>query len=201
MRLLQYSLKPGEDKKVEATKFQSAIAGAIEAVARAVRCDPVYSQLYQCSTRMTGQVAGMIGDLLKMAPVAGLEPSLEITQAQVLTVCRAVRMNAEFPLLIGGLPQQGGRYATVIEGLKHWRGRSKENFQRLMVFSAAVKPEHLVLAANVEHSSFYAFLDQLPSDVGGTLEFMATTLFSQVQAARNLKQYAERYLARRAGNL
>jgi hypothetical protein len=194
MRLLQYSLQPGENKKLETAKFQSTLAGAIEAVARAVRADPVYSQLYQYSTRMAGQVTGMIGDLLKMARVAGLEASLEITQAQLLTVCRAVQMSAEFPLLIGGLPQRGGRYATVMEGLKHWRGRSKENFQRLMVFSPAVKPDHLVLAANVEHSSFYALLDQFPSDVGGTLEFMAPMLFSQVQAARNLRQYAERYL-------
>ncbi|GKT13264.1 hypothetical protein AVHY2522_00420 [Acidovorax sp. SUPP2522] len=201
MRLLQYRLGPGEDKKAEAAKFQSALAGAIEAVARVVRSDHVYSLLYQHSTRMAGQVTGMIGDLLKIASVAGLEASLEITQEQVQTVCRAVPMSAQFPLLIGDLPERGGRYATVIEGLKHWRGHSKENFQRLMVFSSAVKPEHLVLAANVEHSSFYALLDQLPSNVGGTLEFMSSMLFSQVQAAYKLQQYAERYLARRAGIL
>lgn len=201
MRLLQYRLQPGGDKNAEAAKFQSALAGAIQAVARAVRSDPVYSQLYEYSTRMAGQVTGLIGDLLKMAHLTGLEASLEITQEQLLTVCRAIQMNDEFPLLIGGLPQQGGRYATVIEGLRHWRGRSKENFQRLMVFSPAVKPEHLVLAANVEHSSFYALLDQLPSGNGGTLEFMASMLFSQVQAARKLEKYAKRYLARRAGNL
>jgi hypothetical protein len=201
MRLLQYSLKLGDDKMTEAARFKSALAGAIEAVARSVRADPVYSQLYQYSTRMAGQVVGMIGDLLKVARVEGIEASLEVTEAQLFTVCRAVQMNAEFPLLMGGLPERGGRYATVIEGLRHWRGRSKENFHRLMVFSPAIKADHLVLAANVEHSSFYALLDQFPSGVDGTLEFMAPMLFFQVGAARKLDQYAQRYLARRAGNL
>ena len=66
MRLLQYSLKPGDDKKTEVARFQSALAGAIEAVARSARADPVYSQLYQYSTRMAGQVIGIIRDLLKV---------------------------------------------------------------------------------------------------------------------------------------
>lgn len=201
MRLLQYRLGPGDDRKAEVVKFQSALAGAIEAVARTVRSDPVYSLLYQHSTRMAGQVTGMIGDLLRIAPVAGLEASLEMTEEQVLTLCRAVPMTAQFPLLFGDVPERGGRYATVVEGLKNWRGYSKQDFQRLMVFSPAVKPEHLVLAANIEHSPFYALLDQLPSTVGGTLEFMASELFSQVQAARKLQQYAERYLSKRAGIL
>lgn len=201
MRLLQYRLGPSDDKKVEAAKFQSALAGAIKAVASAARSEPVSSLLYQHSTRMVGQVTRMIGGLLKISQLAGIKASLEITEEQVLMVCRAVPMTAQFPLLLGNLPERGGRYATVIEGLKYWRERSQEDFRRLTVFSPAIKPDHLVLAANIEHSSLYAILDKLPSDVGGTLEFMASLLFSQVQAARKLQQYADRYLARRAGVL
>ncbi|MCZ8393590.1 hypothetical protein [Achromobacter xylosoxidans] len=201
MRLLQYRLGPNDDKKAEAAKLQSALAGAIKAVASAVRADPVSSLLHQHSTSMVRQVNGMVGDLLKISQLGGIEASLEITEEQVLAVCRAVPMTAQFPLLLGTLPEWGGRYATVIEGLKHWRERSKEDFRRLTVFSSAMKPDHLALAANFEQSPLYVILDRLPPEISGSLEFMASMLFTQVQAARKLQQYADRYLARRAGVL
>ena len=91
---------------------------------------------------------------------------------------------------------------TNLGELRHWLQIIRQFYLQLQDFSTLLKPRHIVLSALVEHCHYFSFLNTLPDNISnGDLAFIAPNFLSYLQAARELREYADVHLARRAGQL
>ena len=82
----------------------------------------------------------------------------------------------------------------------HWRIRSQNFTDKLLVFSQFLKREHIALVSLVEENAYFVTLDAVQQrGVGNSnLSWLASSMWEYIQAVRRLDTYAERFLARHA---
>lgn len=198
LRMLPYTVSPEDKTKAAARdQLQQGLLGAISSIAQTVRSDPVYEMLHRYTMQITGQAEGALRELIKIAGTPNIQPSLAISSSELLQVFLSVNPNGPSNIM-----RPDGTMMTVLGELRHWRQRSRQFFLQLQDFSTLLKPRHLVLSALVEHCHYFVLVDTLPDKIGNKdLSFMAPNFFSYLKAARELREYAEGHLARRAGQL
>ena len=149
----------------------------------------VYSVALPRTMNVVGQCEGMLRD---MAKTGGHDFDRETIQlADVERICRAVDPNGAAPLVVGGNPQDGWKYATWLGYLCYWRDRSRQFDQDIRVFSAFLEPEHIALLALVEQCSYFRQLDALRGMHVRSRDFswIASSIWDYFKLTKDLERY------------
>ncbi|MEN9423094.1 MAG: hypothetical protein RL122_477 [Pseudomonadota bacterium] len=199
LRTLVYEAKPSDAPADARGKLVPAFEGAIKSIASVVRSDPVLVAVYPKTLSVAGQAEAMLHELIK---VSGQRlDAKNITENELELVCSSVDPNGQAPLTIGDLVH-GFRYANWIEYLLYYRNRSKNFTDEILMFSSFLKRDHVALLALVEHSSYFSQLRHLNGQrvSNKNLSWLSGSMWKYISSARNLRDYAEKILARRTNS-
>lgn len=203
VRLLSYYADPEANDRATVRKTLSGdLRGAIEAVGRVKRNDPVMEIAFPGTKEVAGRAPGIISILITGAKKT-YDPKT-ITEQELCEVCNALTLHGTAPVSMLNSQNQLVQ-GTWLHLLYEWRRLSRDSMQKVLVFGAALDPRHVALLVAIEHSSYFAQIDLMNSIGTGaqntTLSFLAPCMWKYVLAARCLDDYADTVLARRAADL
>jgi hypothetical protein len=204
LRVLSYKASPEDDlatvKKLE-KELEGDFKKAIKGIAEVVRADPVYQIIYPQTLKVAGQAEALLQNLIQ-ATRQHFEPKT-ITRDELNELCRLVDPNWIAPLIIGGNLVQGYEFANWIGFMCDRRDHSRELISNILVFSRFLKRDHIALLVAIEKCSYFALLEFFRNEQNSTQDLtgLASSIWDYLLATRQLEEYAERVLARRAETL
>ena len=207
LRVMTYKAAPADTLDEVRKELQRDFEKAIRCVAGIIRGDPVDSILYERTRQVVGQAHSLFielgrasGVLSQLLTEVDLNKAFdELSEENCLDICCRINPNSTAPLLIDD-GAGGRRNAIWLEYMLCWRKRSATSTAQISDFSPFLKREHAALVMRVEHSSYFKQLENLAGPISNnSLEWISSSIWRYFRLAFDLKHYAERELARRAG--
>lgn len=202
LRLLTYCARPEDDDRATVRKLLvSAFRGAVEAIGRVKRNDPILELAYPRTQQIAGRAEGMLAGLISGAGKK-YDPKT-ITEQELLEVCSALDPKGIAPIIVGIDPQKGHIKGNWLEFLRDWRLQSSKLISEVLVFNAVLEPQHIALMAAIDQCAYFRQFDTIIRFPlrNCDLSFIAPEMWKYVLASRRLEAYAEKILARRAKDL
>jgi Predicted nucleotide-binding protein containing TIR-like domain len=196
LRTIRYTENPDKLTENGKNKLKDALKTAIKYIASVTRSDPILAMIYPKTQNVIGQAEGMLQAMIQETRKQ-LDPKL-ITKDELEIVCSSIHPYEQAPLTINLNPIT---YANWIQYLQYWRVRSQNFTSEILIFSNFLSREHVALLAAIEQCYYFKMLSQIANSsvpiTNKNLEILANPMWKYIEAIKNLREYAEKTLARR----